>query len=72
MQKAQQDIKEKGMLYIYEKIKNKKLQRRKEQAQLSKELKEIQLRRQFNNANRALTEERIFKDSEKASERELE
>lgn len=68
--KQEAEIKDKGRLEVYEKIKEKKRKKLEEQRKLEKELKEIQLKRQYMNANRALVEEKAWKEQEKGLERE--
>ena len=69
-QKAYQDMREKGLLLAYEKINAKKEARMAGQKKLEKELKEIKLKRQYLNANRALVEEKAWKEHEAGAERE--
>lgn len=69
-QKAYQEMREKGLLSAYEKINAKKEARMAEQKKLEKELKEIKLKRQYLNANRALVEEKAWKEHEAGAERE--
>ena len=65
-----QEVREKGLLNAYEKINAKKQARMIEQKKLEKELKEIKLKRQYLNANRALVEEKAWKEHEAGAERE--
>ncbi|OMJ88010.1 hypothetical protein SteCoe_10166 [Stentor coeruleus] len=69
-EKIYQEMKEKGLLTAYEKINAKKQARMTEQKKLEKELKEIKLKRQYLNANRALVEEKAWKEHEAGAERE--
>lgn len=68
--KIYQEMREKGLLTAYEKINAKKQARMAEQKKLEKELKEIKLKRQYLNANRALVEEKAWKEHEAGAERE--
>ena len=68
--KIYQEMREKGLLTAYEKINSKKQARMAEQKKLEKELKEIKLKRQYLNANRALVEEKAYKEHEAGAERE--
>ncbi|OMJ75821.1 hypothetical protein SteCoe_24959 [Stentor coeruleus] len=68
--KIYQEMREKGLLTAYEKINAKKQARMAEQKKLEKELKEIKLKRQYMNANRALVEEKAWKEHEAGAERE--
>ena len=68
--RQEMEIRDKGRLEVYEKIKGKKRKKLEEQRKLEKELKEIQLKRQYMNANRALVEEKAWKEQEKGLERE--
>ena len=69
-EKTYQEVREKGLLNAYEKINAKKQARMTEQKKLEKELKEIKLKRQYLNANRALVEEKAWKEHEIGAERE--
>ena len=69
-EKQYQEMREKGLLSAYEKINAKKQARQSEQKKLEKELKEIKLKRQYMNANRALVEEKAWKEHEAGAERE--
>jgi hypothetical protein len=69
-EKMYQEVREKGLLTAYEKINAKKQARAAEQKKLEKELKEIKLKRQYMNANRALVEEKAWKEHEAGAERE--
>ena len=69
-EKLYQEVREKGLLTAYEKINAKKQARLSEQKKLEKELKENKLKRQYLNANRALVEEKAWKEHEAGAERE--
>lgn len=69
-EKQYQEMREKGLLSAYDKINAKKQARELEQKKLEKELKEIKLKRQYMNANRALVEEKAWKEHEAGAERE--
>lgn len=66
----EQNLREKGLVNVYEKIKSKKEAKKKEQEKLEKELKEIKLKRQYMNASKAILEEKVWKDQEAGAERE--
>lgn len=61
MAQKQKEIREKGILEAYEKINQKKKEKREEDERLAKELKEIKLQRQYLNANAAMVEEQAWK-----------
>ena len=63
--------KEKGLLEVYEKINKKKKDKKAEEDRLAKELKEIKLQRQYLNANRAMVEEKAWKELEAGAERKV-
>ena len=62
---------EKGLLEVHDKINKKKKVRKAEEDRLEKELKEIKLQRQYLNANRAMVEEKAWKELEAGAEREI-
>eukprot|EP00359_Climacostomum_virens_P000206 CAMPEP_0204897380 /NCGR_PEP_ID=MMETSP1397-20131031/701_1 /ASSEMBLY_ACC=CAM_ASM_000891 /TAXON_ID=49980 /ORGANISM="Climacostomum Climacostomum virens, Strain Stock W-24" /LENGTH=449 /DNA_ID=CAMNT_0052065117 /DNA_START=75 /DNA_END=1424 /DNA_ORIENTATION=- len=68
-ERLMQQAREKGLLSVHEKIGEKKKAKRLEQEKLAKELKEIQLKRQYLQANRALVEEKAWKELEVGVER---
>ncbi|MDR3582278.1 MAG: hypothetical protein P4L67_03315 [Candidatus Pacebacteria bacterium] len=65
----QQEIREKGLYQVHEKISEKKRAKRKEEERLAKELKEIKLQRQYLNENKAKIEEKAWKRLEIGAER---
>merc|ERR1711893_234143 len=67
----QKDAREKGLLEAYEKINQKKKEKREEDERLAKELKEIKLQRQYLNANAAMVEEQAWKQLEAGKERQI-
>lgn len=60
---------DKGMLHAYDRINEKKRLKAEEEERLAKELKEIKLQRQYLNANRAMVEEKAWKELEAGAER---
>ena len=62
---------EKGLMEVYEKINHKKKEKKQEEDRLAKELKEIKLQRQYLNANRAMVEEKAWKELEGGAERKV-
>lgn len=56
---------------VYEKINQKKKEKKQEEDRLAKELKEIKLQRQYLNANRAMVEEKAWKELEAGAERKI-
>lgn len=62
---------DKGLLEVYEKINQKKKEKKQEEDRLAKELKEIKLQRQYLNANRAMVEEKAWKELEAGAERQI-
>jgi hypothetical protein len=62
---------EKGMLEVHGKIEKKKKEKKIEEDRLAKELKEIKLQRQYLNANRAMVEEKAWKELEAGAERQV-
>ena len=68
MEQKRKEMREKGLMEAYDKI-NKKKMDKKEDLRLAKELKEIRLQRQYNNANAAMVEEKAWKELEKGAER---
>ena len=60
---------EKGLMEVYSKINNKKKDKKEEEDRLAKELKEIKLQRQYLNANKAMVEEKAWKELEAGAER---
>lgn len=56
-----QEIREKSLLEVHSKISDKKHAKKMEEERLAKELKEIQLKRQYMNANAAIVEENAWK-----------
>lgn len=62
---------DKGLLEVYEKINLKKKEKKQEEDRLAKELKEIKLQRQYLNANRAMVEEKAWKELEAGAERQI-
>lgn len=62
---------EKGLQEVYEKINKKKKEKKVEEDRLAKELKEIKLQRQYLNANRAMVEEKAWKELEAGAERQI-
>lgn len=63
--------KEKGLMEVYDKINQKKKGKKQEEDRLAKELKEIKLQRQYLNANRAMVEEKAWKELEAGAERKI-
>ena len=57
------------MQEVYDKINLKKKDKKTEEDRLAKELKEIKLQRQYLNANRAMVEEKAWKELEGGAER---
>ena len=68
--KFEEELREKNMLTVYDKISAKKKAKAAEQARLEKELEEIKLKRQYLNANKALVEEKAWKEQEAGAERQ--
>lgn len=66
-----QAMREKGLLEVFEKINQKKKEKREEEERLAKELKEIKLQRQYLNANAAMVEEKAWKELEAGKERQI-
>lgn len=66
----QQGLRERGLLSAYDKLSAKKRNKQLEQNRLEKELEEIKLKRQYLNANRALVEEKAYREQELGMERE--
>lgn len=62
---------EKGLMEVYSKISNKKKEKKDEEDRLAKELKEIKLQRQYLNANKAMVEEKAWKELEAGKERQI-
>ena len=62
---------DKGMLHAYDRINEKKRLKAEEEERLAKELKEIKLQRQYLNANRAMVEEKAWKELEAGAERQI-
>ena len=62
-------MRDQGLVEAYEKINKKKRDKAAEDARLAKELKEIRLQRQYNNANAAMVEEKAWKELEAGAER---
>lgn len=62
---------EKGLMEVYSKINNKKKDKKEEEDRLAKELKEIKLQRQYLNANKAMVEEKAWKELEAGAERQI-
>ncbi len=56
---------------VHEKIEKKKKEKKAEDDRLAKELKEIKLQRQYLNANRAMVEEKAWKELEAGAERQV-
>ena len=56
---------------VYEKINKKKKDKKAEEDRLAKELKEIKLQRQYLNANKAMVEEKAWKELEAGAERKV-
>lgn len=56
---------------VYEKINKKKKDKKTEEDRLAKELKEIKLQRQYLNANKAMVEEKAWKELEAGAERKV-
>ena len=65
------NARKKGMREVYQKISQKKQKKSEEEAKLAKELKEIKLQRQYLNANRAMVEEKAWKELEAGAERQV-
>jgi hypothetical protein len=68
-ERLMQQAREKGLLSVHERIGEKKKSKQVEQDKLAKELREIQLKRQYLQANRALVEEKAWKELEVGVER---
>lgn len=64
-------IREKQLIEAYERIKKKKKDKKDEDDRLAKELKEIELQRQYMNANAAMVEEKAWHELERGAERDL-
>jgi hypothetical protein len=64
-------IRERGLVEAYQKINNKKKDKKDEDERLSKELKEIRLNRQYMNANAAMVEEKAWKELETGAARKI-
>lgn len=64
-------MRDQGLMEAYEKINKKKRDKAEEDARLAKELKEIRLQRQYNNANAAMVEEKAWKELEAGAERQV-
>ena len=64
-------MRDQGLMEAYEKINKKKRDKAEEDARLAKELKEIRLQRQYNNANAAMVEEKAWKELEAGAERQI-
>ena len=62
-------MRDQGLVEAYERINKKKRDKAEEDARLAKELKEIRLQRQYNNANAAMVEEKAWKELEAGAER---
>ena len=58
------------MLEAYERINSKKKQKKLEEEKLQQQLKEIRLQRQYNNASKAMVEEKAWKELHNGAERE--
>ncbi len=56
------DARDRGLQDVYSKINDKKSTKKAEEEKLAKELKEIKLQRQYLNANRAMVEEKAWKE----------
>ena len=56
---------------MHGKISQKKKEKKAEEDRLAKELKEIKLQRQYLNANRAMVEEKAWKELEAGKERQI-
>lgn len=56
---------------MHDKINKKKSDKNTEEERLAKELKEIKLQRQYLNANRAMVEEKVWKEQEAGAHREI-
>lgn len=65
------EAREKGLVHVYDKINKKKKDKKQEEDRLAKELKEIKLQRQYLNANRAMVEEKAWKELEAGAERQI-
>lgn len=62
---------EKGLQEVYDSISKKKKDKKGAEDRLAKELKEIKLQRQYLNANRAMVEEKAWKELESGAERKV-
>ena len=71
LEEIKRQIKEKNLIKAYEKISKKKLDKKREDERLAKELKEIRLNRQYMNANAAMVEEKAWKELEQGAERQI-
>ena len=71
MAQKKQAAREKGLLEVYDKVNQKKKDKRDEDERLAKELKEIKLQRQYLNANAAMVEEKAWKELEAGKERQV-
>ena len=64
-------IREKQLVEAYDRIKKKKQDKKEADEKLAKELKEIELQRQYMNANAAMVEEKAWHELERGAERIL-
>jgi len=69
--KRQQEIREKSLLVVHEKIQVKKEDKKVELQRIAKELREIKLKRQYMNADKALLEAKAWQSLEEGAEREI-
>lgn len=60
-----------SLLEVHEKIENKKKAKKKEKNRLAKELREIQLKRQYLNANAAIAGEKAWISQNEGAQREI-
>lgn len=71
MKQKKAAIREKQLVEAYERIKKKKQEKKDADEKLAKELKEIELQRQYMNANAAMVEEKAWHELERGAERIL-
>ncbi len=64
-------IREKSLLEVADKVKEKKMTKQQELEKIAHDLREIKLKRQFLNANAAMVEEKAWKSLQDGAEREI-
>ena len=70
-QRKKEEFRQKSLLEVHEKIQAKKDKQQKEQDRIARELREINLKRQYLNANHAMVEEKAWENLENGAEREI-